>query len=189
MDISTYKHFYFWFRFVSASRIRSLLPAVSKPCAIFVISQKQSDFGTFLVLSLQLGFGSCQRTIVSMKIYLQRAFVNAKVYAKAQNYKLNFGDVIEGRIFFALNCKLRHVYKNRFSQWDKIVRIKNLFNFNIHFEKLRNFYFYGFYRLFTRSPFQTLCLKIENTSIFFFFGIGSTLERAYCLLFKKNKSL
>ena len=37
MDISTYRHFYFCFRFVSASRIRFFLPAVSKPCAIFVI--------------------------------------------------------------------------------------------------------------------------------------------------------
>ena len=37
-----------------------------------------------------------------LKIYLQRAFVNAKVYAKAQKYKLNIGDVIEGRFFFLI---------------------------------------------------------------------------------------
>ena len=35
-----------------------------------------------------------------VKIYLQRAFVNVKVYAKAQKCKLNIGDVIEGRISF-----------------------------------------------------------------------------------------
>ena len=35
-----------------------------------------------------------------------------------------------------------------------------------------------------------LCLKVENTSLNFFFRIGSTsLERAYFLLFKKKKFL
>ena len=55
------------------------------------------------LFSLLNNFWKKQRK--DLNIYLQRAFVNAKVYAKAQ--KSNY--------FFVLNCKLRHVYKNLFS--------------------------------------------------------------------------
>ena len=50
------------------------------------------------VFSLLNNFWKKQRK--DLKIYLQRAFVNAKVYAKAQKCKLNIVDVIEGRIIF-----------------------------------------------------------------------------------------
>ena len=50
------------------------------------------------LFSLLNNFRKKQRK--DLKIYLQGAFVNAKVYAKAQKCKLNIGDVIECRIFF-----------------------------------------------------------------------------------------
>ena len=49
------------------------------------------------LFSLLINFLKKQRK--DLKIYLQRAFLNAKVYAKAQKYKVNIGDVIENRIF------------------------------------------------------------------------------------------
>ena len=41
----------------------------------------------------------------------------------------------------------------------KIVRIEKLFNINIHFEKLRNFHIYGFYRLLDAVTFLEATFK------------------------------